>query len=220
MGPSLLTPGQSQILGSVAQKPYLKKHFYFTGGTALSAVYFQHRLSDDLDFFSHTPINTPSLNVAIKQMTEILTPSNIEYQTLNEQFIYYFTLGKERIKVDFAYFPFDPLGSFTKFRGLNTASLEDLAVNKLQAISTRARGRDYFDLYFLMTLGHFTVKALMQLYRLKFDLQLMPEEVAKNFMQVKEAQDQPRYLGTRPWRKVEDFFLTQAKNLKPAILKP
>jgi len=28
-----------------------KTHFYLTGGTALSRVYYKHRYSDDLDFF-------------------------------------------------------------------------------------------------------------------------------------------------------------------------
>src|SRR3989344_8189249 len=47
----VLTREQQIILSEVSKESYFTI-FYFTGGTALSAFYLQHRYSEDLDFFS------------------------------------------------------------------------------------------------------------------------------------------------------------------------
>jgi len=49
---SILNSYQNQILDKIAQDSFISSQFYFTGGTALSEVYLQHRESDDLDFFT------------------------------------------------------------------------------------------------------------------------------------------------------------------------
>lgn len=48
----IITQRHQIILDEVKKNNYLNKHFYFTGGTALSAVYLQHRYSDDIDLFT------------------------------------------------------------------------------------------------------------------------------------------------------------------------
>ena len=51
MGKVGFTPIQKKIF-TLFSKSKLSKHFYFTGGTALSVCYLHHRQSDDLDFFT------------------------------------------------------------------------------------------------------------------------------------------------------------------------
>lgn len=46
------TPIQRIIFDEFSKNSKLRKQFYFTGGTALSAIYLHHRESEDLDFFS------------------------------------------------------------------------------------------------------------------------------------------------------------------------
>lgn len=43
---------QKLIFDEFSKNKSLRKQFYFTGGTALSAFYLHHRESEDLDFFS------------------------------------------------------------------------------------------------------------------------------------------------------------------------
>src|SRR3989338_1192481 len=50
----ILTPLQHKVLEIFFDVPDLKRHFHLTGGTALAAFYLQHRLSIDLDFFTHS----------------------------------------------------------------------------------------------------------------------------------------------------------------------
>ena len=47
----ILTKWQKVFLKAFASSD-LKEHFNFSGGTALSGFYLEHRLSDGLDFFS------------------------------------------------------------------------------------------------------------------------------------------------------------------------
>ena len=51
---AILTPFQQQLLRAIGQTQ-IAENFYLTGGTALAAHFLQHRLSEDLDFFSSDP---------------------------------------------------------------------------------------------------------------------------------------------------------------------
>ena len=53
MEQAILTDTQKAALAAIGKENGLAD-FYLSGGTALAAFYFQHRLSDDLDFFSFT----------------------------------------------------------------------------------------------------------------------------------------------------------------------
>jgi predicted nucleotidyltransferase component of viral defense system len=214
MGQSLLTREHQALLGAITRDVYLTKQFYFTGGTALSEIYLHHRYSEDLDFFSEADIDAQSLNTSIKNIQRTVNPENIETQVLNGQCIYYFRIGNQRIKVDFAYFPFEPLGEFTKKDNLRVASLLDMAINKVQAIMTRKRSRDFLDLMLINQKLKLEPQTIISNYRLKFDINLAPEELAKHYMGVLDAIDQPRFLGDLPWTKVENFFLSYVKLLK------
>ena len=48
----ILTKEQQIILDELSKNNFLRDNFYFTGGTALSQFYLQHRFSEDLDFFT------------------------------------------------------------------------------------------------------------------------------------------------------------------------
>jgi Nucleotidyl transferase AbiEii toxin, Type IV TA system len=85
----------------------LKLPFYLTGGTALSRYYFNHRYSDDLDFFVN---NDPAFKSYIVKFTEYLNnPSNktsfkinTERTNISEHFAgFYIFEGDTELKIDF-----------------------------------------------------------------------------------------------------------------------
>lgn len=218
MGKTILTPNQQQLLERAATTDVITSVYYLTGGAALSEFFFQHRLSEDLDFFSEQPMDERALHAWIKETAHAFH-TEVTFQTLRGQYIFYFHFPQEVIKVDFAHFPFPVLGTYTKYKQLRIASIEDAAVNKLQAILTRLRARDYVDLYVIMARGEMVLATILSNYRLKFDVTVPIEQVAKRFQAVIDAGDIPRFLGTIEWRTVEEFFLTQAKLLQPKILQ-
>lgn len=190
-----------------------------TGGTALSYFYFKHRFSEDLDFFSENEFNSRKLLSSISKIGDKVKPSKIEQQSLNQEEIFYFYFGsKEFVKLDFAVFPFETLGVFKKFNDLRITSIEDIATNKVQAITTRKRSRDYFDLYLCMKKLKWNTTDLKKNYRLKFEIDLPIEQLATSFVNVIDAEDLPKFVKKTDFKKVQKFFLNEAKKLKSKIL--
>jgi len=67
MAKSQLTDEQKKFLEFFKKTPLLNKSFYFSGGTALSEFYLQHRFSEDLDFFSENEFNPLDVTNLLKQ---------------------------------------------------------------------------------------------------------------------------------------------------------
>jgi predicted nucleotidyltransferase component of viral defense system len=213
MEQTILTADQQRIWNCLLDNREISTEFYLTGGTALAQFYFQHRLSEDFDLFSEKPLVETDIFSWVKETSNKLQIEEVEYKTLRGQLIFFFHFRTSVVKVEFAYYPFSHLGDFTKHRTMRIASLLDIGVNKLQAIQTRKRGRDFFDLYFILTKGKLTIPELLKQYRNKFDIILSPEEAAKHLAGVLDAQDQPKFLGTIQWSEVEQFILKEAREL-------
>lgn len=218
MEQTILSPTGQKILRTAARSPRVTNGFYLTGGTALSWYYFHHRISEDLDFFSPGELPKNDITLWVTQTAKKLRATDLEFQTLNGQLVYYIHFDSEIIKVDFAQFPFDHIGEFHNDGMLRVASIRDIAANKLHALQTRARGRDFVDLYEIIHAGHVPITSLFADYRLKFDLYLAPEEWAKLFARVLDATDQPRFLGERSWNSVQSYFLSEAKRLAASVI--
>lgn len=99
------------------------------------------------------------------------------------------------------------------------SELDDTGVNKLHAITTRQRGRDYVDLYEIIHRGNILLTDLQKKYRVKFDIYIAPEEWAKHFARILDATDQPRFLGERSWKEIENYFLDQAKEYASKVIR-
>lgn len=108
---------------------------------------------------------------------------------------------------------------FKKHNDLCISSVDDICVNKIHAITTRKRARDYFDLFLCIPHLKWTPNDILKNYRLKFDVSLPPEQLATSFTNVLDAQDEPKFLGKVDWEKVKKYFLEKAKELKKELVK-
>lgn len=63
-GNPILTEDQKSLLFRFRESQ-LRDRFYVTGGTALSAFYLQHRLSEDLDFFTEQTVGIEEVLMAL-----------------------------------------------------------------------------------------------------------------------------------------------------------
>src|SRR5258708_17660707 len=98
----VLTRFQLNVLKVLSREPLLKD-FYLTGGTALSAFYLHHRLSEDLDFFTEVPTNVSRMPALIARVARNLRAKVI----LGRRFEMLFecTLvgeNHDRVEMDFA----------------------------------------------------------------------------------------------------------------------
>lgn len=220
MGQSLLTINQQKLLGFISKEPYLTSQFFLTGGTALSEFYFQHRFSEDFDLFSETEFDARKIITWVQKTKSSLGFDQVEQQSLSGQETFFFYASEtDFVKVDFAYFPFSHLGTFKKHNNLMISSVDDISINKIHAVTTRKRARDYLDLFFCIPHLGWKLSDILKNYHLKFDVSLPPEQLATSFTNVLDAQDEPRFLGDVDWEKVEEYFLSLAKELKGELLK-
>src|SRR3989338_8046731 len=97
--------------------------------------------------------------------------------------------------------------------------LEDIAVNKIQAVTTRTRARDYFDLMLCLNRLNWNSEEITQAYRSKFEIKLPPESLATAYTNVQSASDLPIFMGKVNWEEVEVFFLSRASEMKNQIIK-
>lgn len=213
MEQSILTANQRKLLDAAASADFVKKQFFLTGGTALSEFYFRHRLSEDLDFFSPESYEETQLLAWVSSTKKIVGADLVEQKQLRGQTTFFFHFSDEQVKVDFGFFPFEHIGNFYYYKKLRVSSVEDIATNKIQAVMTRKRARDFFDLFQVFEETELTLEKLLENYRIKFGVVLSKIELSKALAGVVDASDLPRFLGQVEWNSVEKYFVDCSKKL-------
>lgn len=146
----LLTRIQTDFI-SLFSKTTLKEHFFFTGGTALSALYLHHRISEDLDFFTEEEGQIPMALPILQEIADRLKASFDVRRSFRTYMEIVFTRMEEILRCDFAMdAPYrlekkilnDELAIYTD-------NVLDISCNKLSALFDRADPKDFVDIYFI-----------------------------------------------------------------------
>jgi predicted nucleotidyltransferase component of viral defense system len=144
--------------------------FYLAGGTALSRVYFKHRISYDLDFFtkkfSKNKISTimQKLSKSLKLQVSLAKEQN--KKDMAKIAVYYIYINKgEILKIDFVEDFLELVEPLKTVDGIKVLSLEDIYLRKIFVVSGaiettdltgrrtfkggRQEPKDFYDLYVL-----------------------------------------------------------------------
>ena len=214
----ILTHEQELALKLIAQTS-LAKSFYFSGGTALAYYYLKHRKSEDLDFFNQNEFDPQSVFVVLKSLKSDLNFVDIDIQQSFNRNLFFLKFNHNYVlKLEFTYYPFKQVEKPVVRDGLLIDSVLDIAVNKLFTLAQNPRGRDYFDLYFLVKKYHYDVERLRQLAKLKFDWHVDPLQLATRFYEVEEHLDDPILFKKVDKKNLVTFFQKQALDLKHQII--
>ena len=150
MGESpILTKLQKRFLELVAAEKSLTSKYYWTGGTVLSEFYLHHRYSEDIDLFiENEEVQTDAISTFISRVSKKMGAQKAHYTQFLGLHTYIFEFPKNSVlKVDFNYYPFPRLEKGGNYGDILFDSVLDIAVNKIQTISTKPRSRDFIDLY-------------------------------------------------------------------------
>lgn len=136
---------QREILLQLITEPAIEKHFFLTGGTALSVFYLHHRISNDLDLFTLQEVNLSELGFWIK----VKWPTQSAIIKENSHFLSCVVL---ETKVDLV---FDRLSTdekrtskvFENGHQLQIDTIQGIVSNKLCTCVSRTEPKDYIDLY-------------------------------------------------------------------------
>jgi len=141
-----LYPLQDGVLNTIAQK---ETDFFLTGGTALSRAYFNHRYSDDLDFFIN---NSETFNEQLDLILQHLSDKGYKWTTENlirsENYcrVFMYKEAEIKLKIDFVN---DTVPHYGNIQNTNlyyrTDSIRNILSNKLSAIY-RYEAKDIIDI--------------------------------------------------------------------------
>ncbi|MDR1996729.1 MAG: nucleotidyl transferase AbiEii/AbiGii toxin family protein [Candidatus Margulisbacteria bacterium] len=215
MTKSILTNKQQSFLKFFNSQPELYKRFYFSGGTALSEYYLQHRFSEDLDFFSEKEITFADLNLFLTAHKSDFGATQIQHnQSFNRNLFFMRFADNTELKTEFTYYPFSRLEQGLQKDNLQIDSVLDIAVNKAFTLTQQARGRDYFDLYAIWQKYGFDFSDLLKKARQKFDYPINYLELGKNLYKVTTFLDDPILLENIDRNNIEKYFLELAKKIE------
>ncbi len=142
----ILTDLQRKVLDALFALESISRHFYLTGGTALAAYYLYHRISYDLDIFTHSVEISDIEGIAEEALR--LSGLEVEKRLASPTFRRYFIENELQLNLvhdrDFR------VGSPQLIEGIMVDNLKNIAVNKICSIYGRLDPKDYVDLYFIL----------------------------------------------------------------------
>lgn len=207
-----LNKHQIDLLDRISQNEHLSSLFYFTGGTALSEIYLQHRESIDLDFFSFKSYDPQTILSRLEKWKDKL---NFTFTTryVDPTHIYFLTFADgDTLKIDFAHYPYKHLQTPKIYKNkLSVDSELDIAVNKLLTTTQRTEVKDFVDLYFLMQ--KFTFWDLHDGVKTKFNIDIEPFIFASDCIVVEEFEFLPKMIKPLTLDTLQSFFRELAQKL-------
>ena len=177
----ILTVIQKTLLARFGAS-HLRDSFYLTGGTALSAIYLQHRLSEDVDFFTENDFAIEDILVLVKSLPGVQTT---QYERKYDRPIFLLQWANAPVmKVEFTRYPFARVEAGPLVDGVQIDSLQDILVNKLMAMTDRSDPKDYIDVYCaIRTRPQFDLEKLIDRTTVKFGVSGVRYILSGRFLQ-------------------------------------
>jgi hypothetical protein len=181
---------------------------YLAGGTALALI-LGHRESIDFDWFSPSSFDSEGL---ARQL------SNMKSFEVNEASKGTLHGILDNVRVTWLYYPnplLDHLITPSEMPNLKLASLKDIGVMKLAALSHRGSAKDFIDLYRIRQEG-LELEHLIKLMPAKFpEAKINYYHIVKSFSYFDDAEQEPlpKMLVPLNWEEMKHFFLEEQTRL-------
>lgn len=184
-------PATLAILKKVMQMPVFQP-FNLVGGTSLS-LQIGHRISIDLDMFTHLPYENATIIEALKPLGQL------DILVDKPPFL---QVRLDDVKMDFLKFPYDFVQDFIEVEGVRLVAIENRAIMKLLAIARRGVKKDFVDLYFI--LERYTLAEIVQMFEKKLpNIDLFHIIKSLTFFGDAEPDADPKMLIKVNWKTVK-----------------
>lgn len=207
-----ITPAMRTVLAGFARSK-LSKEFYLAGGTAL-ALQLGHRLSVDLDFFSPTQEDIPALMEPLRHAMKEFSPILSDSSWGNLVFL------ANNVRVGFYGYGYELVKPVLQAEGIALASVEDIALMKMDALLSRASRKDFHDLYAICR--RISLRELLALAPHKYpSFRDFEAQMARHMISFERADQE----STMPlieeveWETVKKWFREQAKMIGKSWLE-
>jgi hypothetical protein len=129
------------------------------GGTALS-LQIGHRISIDLDLFSHIDIDQNKIASTLQKLGTLVESSKSEI---------FYGVFLDDLKIDFLKYSYSQILPTLEIDGIRMLSRLEISAMKLSDIGSRGTKKDFVDLFFL--LKEFTLNQMLEAFLTKFPIQ-------------------------------------------------
>ena len=207
-----ITPAMRSVL-AVYAKSKLSKEFYLAGGTAL-ALQLGHRLSVDLDYFSTTQEDIPVLMEPLRQALKVFSPILSDSSWGNLVFL------ANNVRVGFYGYGYEMVKPLLQAEGIALASVEDIALMKMDALLSRASRKDFHDLYAICQ--SISLRGLLNLAPRKYpSVRDFEAQMARHMVSFERAEQESPVPLIEPveWETVKEWFSKQAKSIGKSWLE-
>jgi len=190
--------------------------FYLAGGTALSAFFLGHRLSQDLDLFTDTEEAMPPIEFLIRLIKKLPTIDDVQYERLFDRRIFAATFKDgDVLKVEFTTYPFKSIEKRARIGKLAVDSLLNIVTGKLFALTDRYDPKDFVDLYFVLRKYDWTLNELIMRTGERFEIKGMDFIIPERLLLVKKIgpEELPVMLKEIDLEEMKGFFFNQSSEL-------
>jgi len=209
---SILTPKQKLFLKEFENNHDLCSLFYLTGGTALAEFYLQHRLSEDLDFFSEKDFEREEVYTFTNNLKSIMQAQSVTAIKKNGRDIFEYKLGNNEIlKVEFVHYPYKNLKPLRKFDMLAVNDVFDITVNKIFSVFSRNETKDFADLFFL--LKKYSLDKLLIGVEEKFGIKIGKFTLGNELYKARNITLMPKMIKKLTKEQLSDFFREKSRQL-------
>lgn len=222
MNSKILSEKQKLFLDNLPD--FILDRFYLAGGTALSAFYLEHRLSQDLDLFTDAEENVPPVEYLTSLINRLPGIAEVRYERLFDRRIFAvaFTDG-EPLKVEFTSYPFKSIDKRLKVEKLTVDSLVNILTGKLFALTDRYDPKDFVDLYFALEHHYYdgSLGDLVGRTEVRFKIKGLNYLIPERMLMVKRigADDLPIMLKKINLEAMKRYFLEQSAALAKSRMK-
>jgi len=210
----VVPPLLRELLIEIGREPFSRR-FYLAGGTAL-ALRLGHRISVDLGFFSETDEllddSRAEIVAALRKWRVVRVLEDVVGNLL---------LEIEGYRVGFFGYGYALLEPPDEIAGVRVASLADVGLMKLDAISDRGARKDFYDSYFISR--HISLDRLLDQSPIKYPyvrgLGMLVLEGRVDF----DRADQDAAVETIPpvaWETIKEFFVQELRRIGRMWFEP
>lgn len=196
------------LLKNVTSNISLNK-YYLAGGTAL-ALQTGIRESFDFDFFVRDEFNEEAL---IEELEKI---GKLEVEVCRKGTVHVIL---NNVQFTFLYFPNELIENLIKVEeidGLYLASIYDIALMKLIAISQRGTKKDFFDLYYICKNNNITIRYILNNLDKKYSKEKINySHIIQSLTYFEDAKDEilPKVFIKYSWEDIMKYYILEQKEI-------
>ncbi len=196
-------PKTLELLKELMLQPCLQD-FFLVGGTAL-ALQIGHRISVDIDMFTHCEFSSSKLLSELEKHFAIVNAAAGKNSLSFDGAL--LDGNNEIVKVDLIRYSYPLINPVRTVDDIRLLSVEDIVPMKLSAVAGRGSKKDFYDIFYLLEM--YGLEQMISLFETKFP-QTSKFHILKSlaFFSDAESEPDPQTIENTDWTVIKERITT------------